>query len=221
VTLRHREDDVRTFAALLSLAVLGGTGPALAAWSEYPHPELGFVLEFPETPTQSMGTYHTVLIDSAPVHIFSEKDPANGAQYIASVVDLQNRGAEGASLTIEAEFNLSLMGEIRDNSISRVEPGKAAVFGRFITIECKSGRVPDQPGQTAAAHAWFTEVTGGAQCPDGSRLIVNMFFNRGRMYMLIGINPANAGGAPAALRFANSLSFYDAAGRRNAADHVD
>ena len=95
-----------------------------------------------------MGNYHTVLVGSAPVHIYSRKEA--DATYIASVVDLQDRATEGASLMIEAEFNLTLLGDISANEISRVEPGKAAVFGHFITIDCRNDKAPDQPGQTAA-----------------------------------------------------------------------
>jgi hypothetical protein len=194
------------------------TMPASAAWREYPYKDLGFVVEFPDAPSVSSGTYKTVLVDSAPVHIYSQKQ--DGALFVATVVDLQNRAGEGASLVMEAEFNLGLLGDISGNTTSRVEPGKAAVFGRFITIDCKSGRIPDQPGQTEAAHSWFKGIAG-TECPDGGRLTVNMFFNRGRLYMIQGLNLPNKDGesfGPAALRFANSISFYAADGTRNRAD---
>jgi len=199
-------------------AIVALSAPALAAWKEHPYKDLGFVVEFPDDPAVSTGTYKTVLVNSAPVHIYSQKQ--ENALFVASVVDLQDRGQEGASLMTEAEFNLGLLGEISGNSTSRVEPGKAAVFGRFITIDCKSGRVPDQPGQTEAAHAWFKNITG-VDCPDGGRLTVNMFFNRGRLYMIQGINlpsKEDASFGPAALRFANSISFFAADGTRNRAD---
>jgi hypothetical protein len=166
-----------------------------------------------------MGNYKTVLVPTANVHIFSQKQ--YNALFVASVVDLQERAGDGASLMSEAEFNLTLLGNISDNSIARVEPGRDAVFGRFITIDCQSGRIPDQPGQTEAAHAWFKNITGGVECPDKGRLTVNMFFNRGRLYMIQGINLPSQDGessGPAALRFANSVSFYRADGTRNRAD---
>jgi hypothetical protein len=50
---------------------------------------------------------------------------------------------------------------------------------------------------------------------------VNLFFNRGRMYMITGINLPTSDGpsaGPAALRFANSVSFFRADGTRNRAD---
>jgi len=209
---------LRILACIVAATALAGIGAAQAAWSEHPYKDLGFVVEFPNPPAASMGNYKTVLVDSAPVHIYSQKQ--DNALFIASVTDLQSQAGEGASLMTEAEFNLSLLGEIKANSTSRVEPGKDAVFGRFITIDCKKGLVPDQPGQDAAAQNWFKGVTG-ADCPDGSRLTVNLFFHRGRMYMINGINlPANGGTTtgPAALRFANSISFFRPDGTRNRAD---
>jgi len=201
------------FAAALSV-------PAQAAWKEHPYKDLGFIVEFPDDPKTSTGNYRTVLVSGAPVHIFSQKQ--DNALFVASVTDLQSQAAEGASLMTEAEFNLNLIGEIVGNSTSRVEPGKDAVFGRFITIDCKKGRVPDQPGQDVAAQNWFKSVTG-TDCPDGSRLTVNLFFHRGRLYMISGLNLPTKDGpseGPAALRFANSISFFRPDGTRNAADNA-
>lgn len=209
---------IAILATAAAIAVL--SGPALAAWREHPYKDLGFIVEFPDEPKTSTGNYRTVLVSSAPVHIFSQKQ--DNALFIASVVDLQNQATEGASLMTEAEFNLALIGDVVGNSTSRVEPGKDAVFGRFITIACKKGRVPDQPGQDVAAQNWFKAVTGG-DCPDGSRLTVNLFFHRGRMYLINGINlPSgeDTPAGPAALRFANSISFFRPDGTRSAADNV-
>jgi hypothetical protein len=209
---------LRFIGSVLLAAATFGAGAAYAAWAEHPYKDLGFVVEFPNPPMTSTGNYRTQLVDSAPVHIYSQKQ--DNALFIASVTDLQNRAGDGASLMTEAEFNLALIGEIKGNSTSRVEPGKDAVFGRFITIDCKKGRVPDQPGQDVAAQAWFKGATG-AECADGSRLTVNLFFHRGRMYMITGINLPTADGpsaGPAALRFANSISFYRPDGTRNPAD---
>jgi hypothetical protein len=204
-------------ATAAALAVLSGS--AFAAWKEHPYKDLGFAVEFPDEPAVSTGNYKTVLVGSAPVHIYTKKQ--DDAIFVASVVDLQDRAEEGASLLIEAEFNLGLLGDISADEISRVEPGKAAVFGHFITIDCRSDRVPDQPGQTEAAHKWYKAISG-IDCPNGGRLTVNMLFNRGRLYLIQGINlPNPEGGAslsPAALRFANSVSLFAADGTRNRAD---
>jgi len=190
-----------------------------ASWKEYPQPQLGFVVEFPAEPSTSTGTYKTGLVQSAPAHIFSVIE--EHAVFVATVVDLPDRKEEGATLLGEAESTLSQLGDVTSISSSRVEPGRAAVYGRFMTINCRRGRVTDQLGQTAdSVRTWFKNITG-ADCPDRSRLMANLFFNRGRLYMIQGINlPAtdDASSSPAALRFANSVSFFAADGTRNFAD---
>ena len=200
-------------------AVLIASTAAGAAWKEYPQPQLGFVVEFPAEPNVSTGAYKTTLVPSATAHIYSVKE--DHALYVASVVDLLDRKDEGAILLGEAESMITQLGDVTSISVSRVEPGRAAVFGRFITIDCRSVRVPDGLGQTSdTIHTWFKNMTG-IDCPDRSRLIVNMFFNRGRLYLIQGINlPSNedAPAGPAALRFSNSISFFAADGSRNFAD---
>lgn len=210
---------MRAIGFLAALTVAAASGTAEAAWREYPHPDLGFILEFPDPPATASGNYKTVLVDAAPVRVFTLKQ--DFARFTASVVDLQNRKEEGAILLIEAEFNLQLLGDMTGNSISRVEPGKDAVFGHFITINCKAGKIPDQPGQTETAQAWFKGISG-ADCPNGARLTVNMFFHRGRMYLIQGMNLPHEDGneGPLALRFANAISFYTADGKRHTADGV-
>src|SRR5260221_620311 len=163
-------------------AALIASSAAAAAWKEYPQPQLGFVVEFPADPTASMGNYKTGLVPSATSHIYLVKE--DHALYVASVIDLLDRKEEGAILLGEAESTLSQLGDVTSISTSRVEPGRAAIYGRFITINCRSGRVTDQLGQTAETiRAWFKNMTG-LECPEGSRLMANMFFNRGRLYLI-------------------------------------
>jgi hypothetical protein len=210
---------LRLIASAVTIVLLTCV-PAPAAWKEYPHPELGFVVQFPADPGSSTGNYKTILVSSAPVHMYTVKE--DHASYVATVVDLLDRKEEGASLLNEAEFNLSMLGDITGFSTSRVEPGKAAIFGRFMTIECRSTRVPDQPGQTEAARTWLKNMAG-LECPDHARLTVNLFFHRGRLYLIQGLNlptPDDPSFGPSALRFANSVSFYNADGSRDPADEV-
>ncbi len=186
---------------------------AAAAWKEYPLPQFGFAVEFPAEPTMSTGNYRTVMVRTAPVHIFSVKE--DHSVYVASVVDLMDRKEEGASLLGEAEFNLSMLGDVSNSSVSRVEPGANAVWGHFVTVDCRKAKIPDQPGQGDAARTWFKNNTG-LECVDGTRLTVNMFFHRGRLYLIHGINlpnPDDTTIGPAALRFANSISFFSADGK--------
>src|SRR5262245_65063941 len=90
-------------------------GSAAAAWKEYPLPQFGFAVEFPAEPTKSMGNYRTVTIRSAPVQIFSVKE--DHAAYVASVIELMVRKEDGASLLGEAEFNLSILGDVSNVSL--------------------------------------------------------------------------------------------------------
>ncbi|HYR83073.1 MAG TPA: hypothetical protein VE422_03235 [Terriglobia bacterium] len=204
---------------LMIVAALVVSIPAAAAWKEYPQPQLGFVVEFPSDPAVSTSNYKTTLVPSATAYIYSVKE--DHALYVASVIDLLDRKEEGATLLGEAESLITQLGDVTSMSTSRVEPGRAAIYGRFITIDCRSGRVPDGLGQTAdTIRAWF-KSTSGVECPDKSRLMVNMFFNRGRLYLIQGINlpsTEDASASPAALRFSNSISFFAADGTRNFAD---
>jgi hypothetical protein len=189
------------------------------AWKEYPQPQLGFVVEFPADPASSTGMYKTTLVPSANVHIYSVKE--DHALYVAAVVDLLDRKEEGATLLGEAESLLTQLGDVSSISTSRVEPGRAAVYAHFITLNCRTSRVPDGLGLTAeTVRTWFKNATG-VECPDRSRLMVNMFFHRGRLYLIQGINlptTDDAPAGPAALRFSNSISFFAADGSRNFAD---
>jgi hypothetical protein len=202
---------------LAAAAALLSSQPALAAWKEYTYPELGFVVAFPADPSTSTGIYTSVLVDKAPTHIFTLKE--GNSIFTATVVDMMGHKEEGASLMGEAEFLMHLLGDTKGNSTSRVEPGKAAVYGRQITIDIRDGVIPEQAGQTDAAHKWFKAATG-MEIPTGSRLTTNLFFNRGRLYMIQGINlPAQGdAGGPEAVRFAESLSFMQPDGKRNGAD---
>ena len=204
---------VMTFVALIASAAIA------AAWKEYPQPQLGFVVEFPAEPAASTGTYKTTLVPSAVSHIYTVKE--EHAVYVATVVDLLERKEEGATLLGEAESIMSELGDVTSISTSRVEPGRAAIYGRFITVNCRSTHIPAGLGQTVqSVRTWFKANTG-VDCADKSRLMVNMFFNRGRLYMIQGINlPADddTASSPAALRFANSISFFAADGSRNFAD---
>ena len=195
------------------------SGSAWAAWKEHPYSQLGFAVEFPDEPTVSTGAYHTVLIDSAPVHIYTLKQ--EDATYVASVVDLQDHAADGANLLVEAEYNLGFLGDVSADAISRVEPGKDSVFGHFITIDCRDDKTADQVGQTEATRKWFKALSG-LDCPNKARLTVNLLFHLGRLYMIQGMNVPSADGTtadtPFALRFANSVSLFRADGTRNKFD---
>jgi hypothetical protein len=204
---------------LILLAILVASVPATAAWKEYPQPELGFVVEFPADPAVATGNYKTTLVPAGTAHIYSVRE--EHAIYVATVVDLMDRKEEGASLLGETESMIRSLGDVTSISASRVEPGRAAVFGRFMTVACRSGHRADPQGETPESiRAWLKNIAG-VECPDGGRLVVNMFFHRGRLYLIQGINLPSADDSalsPSALRFANSISFFSADGKRNFAD---
>jgi hypothetical protein len=214
----QRRKALRTIGWIIVVALIA-SAPLVAAWKEYPQPQLGFVVEFPAEPSSSNGIYKTTLVPNAAAHIYSVRE--DHAVYVATVVDLLDRKEEGATLLGEAESMVTGLGDVTSISASRVEPGRAAVFGRFLTLDCKSSHVPDLLGQTAqTVRTWFKNATG-VECPDGTRLMVNMFFNRGRLYLIQGMNlpgTDDAAASPSALRFANSISFFAADGSRNFAD---
>jgi len=215
----QREGALRATGLMLA-AVLAASVPAAAAWKEYPTRELGFVVEFPADPMMTRASYKTVLVpDGATAHVYTVKE--TNTIYVATVVDLPDRKEEGATLLGEAEYNLTLLGDLSGQSVSRVEPGRASIFGRFLTVTCRAGRVGGQAGQVEGAVAWFKQIAG-VECPTGARLTSNIFHNRGRLYLISGINLPNGDNnfGPAALRFTNSISFYAPDGTRNAADNV-
>ena len=198
---------MRSFILTIT-AVIIVCGSAAAAWKEYPYPDLGFAINFPGDPTMSTGNYKSGLVPGAPVHNFNWKE--GYSLFIASVVDLLDRKEEGANIIGEAESNYTFMGDVIENSISRVEGGRNAVWGHFLTIECRKSKIPDQPGLNDNARVWFTGVTG-IECSDKTRITVNMYFNRGRLYLIHGINlpnPEDDSTGPNALRFANGVSFF-------------
>src|ERR1051326_1905608 len=104
---------------------------AEAQWKEYPMPQLGFIVEFPAAPAASMGNYKTgMLVSSAPVHAYSVREP--NEIFMAMVTDLLDRKDEGASILVEALFNLNLLGDMTASSTSRVETGRNAIFGHVM-----------------------------------------------------------------------------------------
>ena len=75
--------------------------------------------------------------DAAP--LFGEDDES---VFVATLIGLIDRKEEGALLG-KAESILRELGDVTSVPATRVEPGRAALFGRFITIVCRSAHVPD------------------------------------------------------------------------------
>jgi hypothetical protein len=176
---------------------------------EYRNTEFAFGVLFPQQPAVRNVTYKLPLVPNPPMaRTFSSSEESS--YFSLTVVDFFGREDEGASLLIEAEFYLALIGDVVLNSTSRVQGGLDATYGRMLALDCRSDIIPDQPGQTHAAHVWFKDITG-RDCPDGGRVMVTSFFRQGRMYLFIGINEPVNGDAirPAAMQFVQSVSFLN------------
>ena len=196
---------ISTWVMVLVIVIAGGTVRA-ATGAEYERSDLGYQLDFPGTPIETRGVYTSVLVENAPTHIATVK--TNTGIFIATVVDLFEREADGASLMNEAEFFLRLLGDVADVSTTRTPPGRRAVFGRHITIDMRPDVRPEQPGQREAAHKMFMDATG-LEVIDGARMTTHMYFQRGRFFIFQGINLPVDGDvrSPDAIRFALSFSW--------------
>src|SRR5687768_810353 len=106
---------------ILALIIVSTAGDrAEAAWLEYRNAELGFGVLFPQQPNVTQVTYKLPLVPNPPMaRTFSASE--NNSHFTATVVDFQGREDEGASLLIEAEFYLALIGDIVLSSTSRVQ----------------------------------------------------------------------------------------------------
>lgn len=177
------------------------TDAAAAAWNEYPQPQLGCTIEFPAQPVLSQSVYHTAVIPSATAHILSltQKDTL----FAATVVDLPDREPEAPIFLGEAESVFAQLGDVVSVSISRVQLSHQTIYGRLITLQCRARRAAD------AVRAWFKSNTGSDPIHP-SRVVANLIFNRGRLYLLHGISipgTDDASSLPAVLRFVNSITF--------------
>lgn len=193
---------------IAGLAFFMVSGAAGAAWAVYERPELGYRLDFPDTPAETNGVYRSILVQRAPTHIVTAQ--TDTGVFTATVVDLFDRAEDSASLMNEAEFFLNLLGDVVDISTTRTPPGERAVFGRHITIDMRSGRADEQIGQTEAAHKLFKDATG-LDVVDGARMTTHMYFRNGRFYIFHGVNLPVDGDArsPDALRFLLSFVWTD------------
>ena len=195
---------ISTWVIVLTVAITGG--PTWAV--EYERPDLGYRLDFPGTPVETTGVYTSVTVENAPAHIATVR--TDTGIFIATVVDLFERGADGASVMNEAEFFLRLLGDVSDVSTTRTPPGRRAVFGRHITIDMRPDVQPEQPGQTVAAHKMFMDAAG-LEIIDGARMTTHMYFHRGRFYIFQGVNLPVDGDvrSPDAIRFVLSFTWTD------------
>jgi hypothetical protein len=169
-------------AALALAATAATTGPAHAAWQTFTYKDLGVAKEFPSAPKIEKGVYTTPMVKNAPKTTFTvEKD---GNTLRMTVVDLKGREADGANILGEA--------------IS------AEVAGRGTTYKLSDMQLYDKG---------FNSVFGTVLMidkPDGTRLITNSFFNKGRLYLIEAVVPptSQAKASPDFGRFINTIQFH-------------
>ena len=208
---------MRFVALIVAAAALVASGPAFAEWQEYPYKDLGFVVLYPAPPTQSVGEYRSTLVTRRPTINYTLKQ--GNEVYTATVVDIHDLKDQGSNVLGEVDSWLSYQGDVADDANARVEPSTDAVYGRQLTIVTRPDVVGGQKGQADYSRNWYIKATG-LQFPRGTRLIVAIYYLRGRLYMISGANLPQKDGTlgPDALLFANSISFYDADGKRNPDD---
>jgi hypothetical protein len=204
------EEAMRLFALVITVAALTAGAASAQAWKPFTVPELGVTAEFPGQPVRSTGIYKSALVpNGAPSHIYQLK--TDTAVLTLVVVDVLDRGAEGATILEEAAYLLTLTGsDTRMDNTARVSGGVRAIYGRLITVDLKHGPTPQADGvtyPTQGALNWLKEFAG-VDMPIGGSSTSSLFFTRGRLYLVHGLNLPNAGArASNAMRFAQSLSW--------------
>ena len=188
---------------LLLVAITLPVAAAQQVWQEFAPDGLGLIVEFPGEPVRASGVYKTALVpNGAPTHIFQLK--TNAAIYTATVVDLMDRGKDGASLLEEAALLMARTGsEKRMDLVSRINLTGTAIYGRWITVDLKR----EPAGEIQNALGWL-KAASGVEMPIGSSSTSSLFFTRGRLYMVHGMNLPDAGTqAGNAMRFAHSVNW--------------
>jgi hypothetical protein len=162
------------------VAAVAWIAPA-SAWTEYKYEDLGVAKEFPAEPKVATGTYKTVVAGAAPSHIFTVDEP--DSKYSMIVVDLMDKVDSGSTIQGECVAMAEEAGKATvANMPARVEPGKAAIYGRIVSEDMK----------------------------DGSRQLTECFYTKGRLYKIAAtILPSNSDFPNSAegVRFINSLRF--------------
>jgi len=158
------------------------TAPAHAAWNTYTYKELGVAKEFPAEPKMEKGVYTTPMVKNAPKTTFTVDRDGNTLRLV--VVDLKGREGDGANILAEASSN--------------------DVAGKGVTYTLENLQLFDKG---------YNSVYGlvmNISKPDGSRMLTNNFFNKGRLYKIEILIPANSADkqSPAFGRFINTIQFH-------------
>jgi hypothetical protein len=177
-------NQIMRLSCLVFAAVLAGSLPAQAEWKEYTYADLGIAKYFPAAPKIESGTWgkgiRLPLSKLVPATILSAED--DGVLYTLTVADFSARAAESANIMGEAVSSLADKGEIVSQGLPRVDLGNESVYGVVLIVDEKKG----------------------------DRVSSEVFFNKGRLYVVQASAPK---GSPAAAsagigRFIESVRFH-------------
>ena len=196
---------MRQIFLMTAALALVASQAAAAAWETYNNEALGYTVMFPGKPTDGSGIYKSDLIPGAVTHFATLKD--GDSTFLALEIDT-GQPEEGTALMGEFEYWLGQIGRIAVNNVARLNVGMQ--YGRFLTIDCSDDVVSEGVKQPARARELFKNAAGLA-CPNGARIVANLFFTQGRLYAIAGMQTgANAKVAIAPVRFVNSLGWIGA-----------
>jgi len=196
---------LRQTISIVALVALVASGAAAAPWEIYNNEALGYTVMFPGKPTEGTGVYKSDLIPGAPTHFATLKD--GESTFIALEVDT-GQPEEGTALMGEFEYWLGQIGDITVNNVVRLNVGMQ--YGRFVTLDCNDNVASEGVKQAGRARELFKNAAGLA-CPNGARIVADLFFTQGRLYAVMGMQTgANAKLASAPVRFVNSLGWIGA-----------
>jgi hypothetical protein len=173
---------MRLPASVLVASVLISTPVhAQGDWVEYNFQDLGIRKDYPVEPTRSRGTYTTDIVKDAPSTILTAEQ--DGIIYRTTVVELQNRATEGATIMGECNYNSLVRGAKALGDFStEIGGGARGIYGRWTSVDMENG----------------------------DRIMSACYFTTGRLYFIEAVvtprhpfHPASA----LAFRFVNALDF--------------
>lgn len=168
------------FLALFAAAMIIGAAPAQAAsaWHQHINEEIGFLVNMPGEPVESVGEYRTAILGRVPSTIYTAED--RGMVFTITMVDVHDRLMESASVLQELVYIRTRNLDIVSDSLSRADPGPRGAYGRRV-VEDK---------------------------PDGSRIVAAFYLTKGYLFLFETLIPAGGDkGSPLSGRFVDSVSF--------------
>ena len=167
-------------AALVTAAI----SPAHAEWKQYQDKSLGIYNYFPVPPTRTTTTYKAPLAKEAPAIVLTAI--GDGVTYKVEIVDFTKRAGDGANLLGEA-INQQIGGRGTDYTVSNFplwDKGANSVYGTAIIVDKKDA--------------------------DKTHMLVDVVFNKGKLYLISASVPANSPGrySPGLARFIDTSQFY-------------